>query len=227
MLNTAESGFDFSSRWAKNFITGSESSPHYCNNKNGELFGLDGASTEEKTRQFKSDKKRYFRQIDTLNVVPVDLNSILYRYELNLSLFAKYLAAGRKLRASSACNCTKTGKSDKEEMDLEHRKRNEYNLENCKSDNHDINNKNGSRSRFRKYSDSIEALVKLDEIFKCLAAHRRSTMKEFLWDSEERVWRDYYIKTGTQSKVISMASVIALWAGLSNDELIPGEQLIF
>lgn len=83
LIPAAESGFDFSSRWARNFIVG-EQAPECATNVS---VKADEFSLTEKQRTY------YFSQIDTINVVPVDLNAILFRYEMNMSMFAKVLLA--------------------------------------------------------------------------------------------------------------------------------------
>jgi alpha,alpha-trehalase len=72
----AETGWDFSSRWFQPILLSSSSSS---------TFSSSSSSPDEAVYQYN------LSSIDTTHIVPVDLNSFMYRFELNLANFARHI----------------------------------------------------------------------------------------------------------------------------------------
>lgn len=144
----AESGWDFSIRWSRKYISGEEPDPNTKRN-HSDTF------TEAELREF-------FKSIDTTSVLPVDLNALLYDMERTIARFL--------LRYAD-----------------------------------------------RTPGATATAAKRLGDVFANLAIARHTAMRQLMWDSDGNVWRDWDLKRAATSRIVSAASVVPLWAGLSDD----------
>ncbi|CAN0367758.1 unnamed protein product, partial [Discosporangium mesarthrocarpum] len=188
----AESGWDFSSRWAVN------PAQEGAHGREGEFFLGDTATT---------------------GIVPADLNAFLHRFELNLARV--HHALDRQGQVPGSCQGTCQGPSllsitEMQMLLLEHRRGHDLQQTRTETTTEAGAGVGGGASRLWVDSGGSGRQVLCSGALGFLerAWERASAMDEVMWDPVHSIWRDLILETGRQSSSITPAAFSPLWAGL-------------
>lgn len=158
----AESGWDFTARWRRDCCRG------YVPPE-GELLTY------------------FFKELDTLNILPVDLNALLYRTETLIAEFCGKLAEWQ-LASEAMADSLRGSEAELQTRGL----------------------------LTESASKKLAADLKIVEgVFTKLAAARQRAMQTLMFNKDTGLWMDYYLRDGKRSEVVSAAGIAALRCGLN------------
>ncbi|CAM9387576.1 unnamed protein product [Ectocarpus sp. 12 AP-2014] len=233
----AESGWDFSSRWAGLSSRGRSASTAASSGdrdkSTSSMEGEDGEDEEE------GDAFR-LSATATTSVVPVDLNAFLHRVELNIARLHHALAGNptdRKEPASSETpddptpptmppllsldeiqrrflsrrrGSTKSWSSMSSTLMEKLTRQGELEFGSEEADMTSPTASGGGDGRLGLESRALSRKVML---FAAAARARAKAMEQTMWDGRSALWRDLLLPTGDQSQSATPACLVPMWSG--------------
>ncbi|CAN0055782.1 unnamed protein product, partial [Ectocarpus sp. 4 AP-2014] len=234
----AESGWDFSSRWAglssRGRSASTAASSEDRDKSTSSMEGEDGEDEEE------GDAFR-LSATATTSVVPVDLNAFLHRAELNIARLHHALAghrANRKEAASSETPDDPTPPTMPPLLSLDEIQRRFLSRRRCSMkswssisstlmeklarqgelgfgfEEADTTSPTASGGGDGGLGLESRPLSRKAMLFAAAARARAKAMEQTMWDGRSAFWRDLLLPTGEQSPSVTPACFVPMWAGL-------------
>ncbi|CAM9701211.1 unnamed protein product, partial [Ectocarpus sp. 13 AM-2016] len=235
----AESGWDFSSRWAGLSSRGRSASTAASSGdrdkSTSSMEGEDGEDEEE------GDAFR-LSATATTSVVPVDLNAFLHRVELNIARLHHALAGHRTNRKEPASSETPDDPIPPtmppllslDEIQRRFLSRRRGSMRSWSSMSSTLMEKLTRQGELEFGSEEADttsptasgggggdglglesrALSRKAMLFAAAARARAKAMEQTMWDGRSAFWRDLLLPTGEQSPSVTPACFVPMWAGL-------------